>query len=360
MENATVDIGVRLRELREEKGLSVEEIAQNIKIPARTLLQIEAGEVDNLPHPVYARSFIKTYGRALGMNPEELAAGVDALFDIKQEIEPSSVYTPVDEPSFSWKGPLLAIILVCIVAGAGWFLYATVFKNGELGSLTENLMSRGEAFISGAKNDGADAPTVEFSQAPSTSQQSNSDSSDKNAGRTENVDDTEQDEALKQAPVQPDMGPVPGIPSSHNSETAPETRSSAASTEPFGANKPITNAAPGAPSIAEQPGANSAESADAENTESAAPENTSSALAAGAAHEVVVTANTADCWIRVTGPGMERKDVMVRKGQSVTLPYAQEMTMRLGNIFGVTITHDGQEVPFSRDGAPVRTLNFPL
>lgn len=360
MENATVDIGTRLRELREEKGLSVEEIAQNIKVPAKILFRIEAGQLDNLPHPVYARSFIKTYGQALGMDSEELNARLDSLFDIKQEIEPSSVYTPVEEPSPSWKGPLLVVILACIVAGAAWLLYDNVLRRVELGPITENLMNRGEALISGAGKDDQKDASVEFSQAPSNMTASRS-VPDSDEAKAEIADETETDAALERSDPRPEMGPVPETPASLSSANAPMAEVPATADDPFGANRPITNASSIMRPGTEQP----ALSSEPETVEPAEPLKNESAAEpapkpAGARHEVTVSATAADCWIRVTGPGMEKKDVMLRKGQSVTLPYSQEMTMRLGNIFGVAITHDGREVPFSKDGAPVRTLNFPL
>ena len=360
MENATVDIGTRLRELREKKGLSIEEVAQNIKVPARTLSLIEAGQFDALPHPVYARSFIKSYARALGMDLEKVDAELDSLFDIPQEIEPSLVYTPVEEPSSSLKGFVRTVIFVCIVAGAAWLLYDNVFKGKELSSLTEDLVSRGEAFFSDENEKNSEESPVEFSHAPAgETSRENGVVPNEDAERMKKAE--EHDAVPDQAPPLPDMGPIPEASAPAGSVAAPRGNAPMGRNDPLGANRPITSqpfSPPPAPIAASQveqsPSPAPAEPEESEPLLESLPPRSE------AGHKVVVSANTADCWIRATGPGMEKKDILLRKGQSVTLPYAQEMTLRLGNIFGVSIMHDGQAVPYSKEGAPVRTLNFPL
>ncbi len=359
MENATVDIGTRLRELREKKGLSIGEVAQNIKVPARTLSLIEDGQFDALPHPVYARSFVKSYARALGMDPEKVDAELDSLFDIQQEIEPSSVYTPVEEPSSSLKGFVRTVVFVCIVAGAAWLIYDNVFKGKELGALTEDLVSRGKALFSDEKKNNSEGSSVEFSYAPAgeTSQENDSVPNE----ITEKLKKAEEhDASLDQAPPLPDMGSIPEASAPADFAVAPQ-RNAPMGSDPLEANRPITSQPSLPPSlpIAASQVEQSPAPAPAEPEENE-PLLESLPPRSDAGHEVVVSANTADCWIRATGPGMEKKDILLRKGQSVTLPYDQELTLRLGNIFGVTIMHDGQEVPYSKEGAPVRTLNFPL
>ncbi len=68
-------IGTRLKAAREAKGLSLEDVQQALKIRSRYLEAIEAGELGEIPGLVYARGFIRTYARYLGVDiTEELAA----------------------------------------------------------------------------------------------------------------------------------------------------------------------------------------------------------------------------------------------------------------------------------------------
>ncbi|MCA0969070.1 helix-turn-helix domain-containing protein [Halobacillus litoralis] len=67
-----MDIGARLKEARESKGLSLDEVQQTTKIQKRYLNAIEQNEFDTLPGKFYTRAFIREYASAVGLNPEEV------------------------------------------------------------------------------------------------------------------------------------------------------------------------------------------------------------------------------------------------------------------------------------------------
>lgn len=64
------ELGRSLKEAREDKGISLDHIAQTTKIHRRYLEMIEAGAFDQLPGPVYTRAFLRHYARAVGIDPE--------------------------------------------------------------------------------------------------------------------------------------------------------------------------------------------------------------------------------------------------------------------------------------------------
>ncbi|WP_368504105.1 helix-turn-helix domain-containing protein [Alkalihalophilus sp. As8PL] len=66
------ELGQFLRETREQKGLSLEDLQRTTKIQKRYLLAIEEGRFDTLPGLFYARAFVKTYAEAVGLDPEPL------------------------------------------------------------------------------------------------------------------------------------------------------------------------------------------------------------------------------------------------------------------------------------------------
>ena len=63
--------GERLRLAREEKGLSLEDVAAQTRIPQRHLASIETGDWDNLPAPTYTIGFAKSYASAVGLDRSE-------------------------------------------------------------------------------------------------------------------------------------------------------------------------------------------------------------------------------------------------------------------------------------------------
>ncbi|KEP27776.1 helix-turn-helix domain-containing protein [Bacillus zhangzhouensis] len=66
------ELGKRLIEAREEKGMSLEDLQAATKIQKRYLLAIEQGNYDIIPGKFYVRAFIKQYAEAVGLNPEQL------------------------------------------------------------------------------------------------------------------------------------------------------------------------------------------------------------------------------------------------------------------------------------------------
>lgn len=65
-------VGQRLKAAREERGLTIEDIASQTRIPQRHLESIENGEWENLPAPTYTIGFAKSYASAVGLDRSEI------------------------------------------------------------------------------------------------------------------------------------------------------------------------------------------------------------------------------------------------------------------------------------------------
>jgi len=63
------EVGTRLREARAQRGLSLEDVAMATKVPKASLANLEIGRYDLLPAPVFIRGFIRSYARAVGLDP---------------------------------------------------------------------------------------------------------------------------------------------------------------------------------------------------------------------------------------------------------------------------------------------------
>jgi cytoskeletal protein RodZ len=66
------ELGHILREARETKGLTLQEVQSEIRINARYLEAMENGDYDRLPTPVHVRGFLRNYARFLGLDPNPL------------------------------------------------------------------------------------------------------------------------------------------------------------------------------------------------------------------------------------------------------------------------------------------------
>ena len=64
-----VEFGARLRRAREERGLTLREIAQTTKMPITALERLERDDPSRLPGGIYIRSFVRAYASAVGLDP---------------------------------------------------------------------------------------------------------------------------------------------------------------------------------------------------------------------------------------------------------------------------------------------------
>ena len=65
-------LGKYLRENREAKGITLEEIEQVSNISLTYLRALEAGQVHVLPAPTFTIGFLRQYARCIGLDPEEV------------------------------------------------------------------------------------------------------------------------------------------------------------------------------------------------------------------------------------------------------------------------------------------------
>ncbi|MEX2262553.1 MAG: RodZ domain-containing protein [Bryobacteraceae bacterium] len=128
-------IGERLRKGRQQKGLTLEELANQTKIGARLLSAIEAEEYDKLPGGVFRKSFVRQYARAIGLDEEEIARDFEAQHPTVEVPLPAVPEDPVVrhlpaviEGGRTWKlqasvssfAAVVAVMLLCSIIYAWW------------------------------------------------------------------------------------------------------------------------------------------------------------------------------------------------------------------------------------------------
>jgi len=65
-------VGVELKQAREARGLSVEDVAQSLKFAPRQIESLEAERFDRLPGPTIARGMVRNYARLLKLEAEPM------------------------------------------------------------------------------------------------------------------------------------------------------------------------------------------------------------------------------------------------------------------------------------------------
>jgi cytoskeleton protein RodZ len=71
-------VGATLASARRSLGLSVEDVAQQLKFGARQIVALEEGRFERLPAGTFARGMVRSYARLLKLDPEPLVGQVAA------------------------------------------------------------------------------------------------------------------------------------------------------------------------------------------------------------------------------------------------------------------------------------------
>src|ERR1700722_7240163 len=65
-------VGGELREIREQLGWKLSDVAEALRIRLPYLEAIEQGDLAALPGPAYQTGFVRSYAQMLGLDPEEI------------------------------------------------------------------------------------------------------------------------------------------------------------------------------------------------------------------------------------------------------------------------------------------------
>ncbi|WP_307363456.1 helix-turn-helix domain-containing protein [Peribacillus cavernae] len=159
------ELGNRLKEAREAKGMSLDDLQRVTKIQKRYLTGIEEGKYDMMPGKFYVRAFIKQYCEAVGLDPEEIfeqyKSDVPVVYNEDLPNQLSRVQSRKIVPSRDSKFiDLLPKILVGLfIIGTVVLIYVLIAKNvntsqdkpkDDIGSETVNY---GESKNSPLKNE---------------------------------------------------------------------------------------------------------------------------------------------------------------------------------------------------------------
>lgn len=110
------ELGARLREAREAKGVSLEVLSSQTRIHVRHLRALEEAREDLLPEPFYVKSFVRKVGDALGLDGSGMAG---TYWDQRP---PQAVTAPLETPLVEvvmpwWIWPLMASAVLAAIVG---------------------------------------------------------------------------------------------------------------------------------------------------------------------------------------------------------------------------------------------------
>ena len=128
-----VSLGKTLREARERIGLSVADVAHQIKFAPRQIEALEADDFQRLPEMTFVRGFVRSYARILQLDAQPLLAflpqtNADSapLVPVSVEVPFPSAHSP-QRQNLIWLGAAL-LLSVLVVAFAVWHFTTPLAK----------------------------------------------------------------------------------------------------------------------------------------------------------------------------------------------------------------------------------------
>jgi len=139
------EIGLKLKNKREENGVTVDEVAEDLKVRPSQIISLEDGKKEDFKDILFLKYFIRDYAKYLGLDGDELLDEFNEfLFDFTskipvEEIEKAknnsinqkeiiSPYTNVKEE----KKVLKLFVAICLIIGifiAGYFIISSQKNN---------------------------------------------------------------------------------------------------------------------------------------------------------------------------------------------------------------------------------------
>ncbi len=120
-------LGTRLRELREVKGVSLDDIARSTRVGRGYLEALESDSLGELPSPVFVKGFIRAYCEFLEASPDE-ALGLYRE-ESGEPVRPERLQNVTHAPPARRVGPLMVSLVLFIALGASLFALRVGLKS---------------------------------------------------------------------------------------------------------------------------------------------------------------------------------------------------------------------------------------
>lgn len=350
------ELGTMLREERERQGLSIEDVSDRIKITRSCLAAIEDGNESVLPHPVYAKGFIKNYAKLLGVDQEDFSKRLAEVYRLEENpVQDVRLVKDIPDddrgcaptprhgrsaPKIPLVPALVCLVVVLVVIGLVWYLWTHVLSRS--GDVAENA-----------------APPAVTEPAPPAK--------------------SEPEAPVRPVPVVPPQKPVetaPAVPSAPAAPAAPVAQAPALQERQLPAvteTKPAAEARPTSPAALSPDDQTTQDIATSGPATPAAPPAIPPAPEAAAApsaqpgkaftvgetgpHVVSIVANDR-CWLQAGADGGAMHETMLEKGDAFTGRFADYLLVRLGNAGAVEIRFDNKLYPLQAGKGSVKTLKF--
>lgn len=107
-------VGKYLRQQREAKAMSIEEVARATRVPMSSVERLESDQFDELPGEVFVRGFMKSYARAVGLEADDVLARYTSSRRVAW-VTPLPISSPTRPARSKRYGVAIAFVLLLIL-----------------------------------------------------------------------------------------------------------------------------------------------------------------------------------------------------------------------------------------------------
>lgn len=122
--------GQELKSARERSGMSLQAVADALRLDPRLIEAIEGENAESLPAPAYVRGYIRAYALLVSCEPETLIARYNIQArsdpDLVASVHSVAAFRQQRDARLMWVGTGIVVSLLMIVIG-GWLLIENLF-----------------------------------------------------------------------------------------------------------------------------------------------------------------------------------------------------------------------------------------
>jgi len=348
------ELGQRLKTERENQGYTLDDVYERIKISPSSIEHIEHGEVDDLPHPVYAKGFIKHYAEFLGLDGDELSREFARIMSMEEagldehEAEVESDEFAPSPGGGARKWTMFSVLAtVVLLAVLGWLVY-DIFVKPAMGPTSSQTGVEDSSGVTSQPGQGQ----TRSGAAPGNETATREESLGQTAAlKATDKEQTDSDVVTEAANGSSGLGKnLAGLEG--------ETTESLNQTEQSTSLNQTGQTAEAANQTAERTSLPGTEEQLQGPSSQADPLPPQPQQTAQSDKQVLEISSVEACWLSADVDNRS-KDIYLRPGESITFRFDETLKIKLGNAGGVKLRFNGDEVPLDARSGDVKTLTFP-
>lgn len=89
-ENYAPGLGARLRHAREAAQLTIQDVAQHLRLKLAVISALENDEYQKLPAPMFVKGYLRMYASMLGLPADEIVNSYNRICQVVPAVQPAS------------------------------------------------------------------------------------------------------------------------------------------------------------------------------------------------------------------------------------------------------------------------------